>query len=1215
MRHITRLKQAEAARAASEKSFRLAFDNLPIGFVVTDRQGICLDVNAAFCEMLGYERDTLIGLSLSELTPPDDPYHDVDAVAPLVDAGDGVATLTKRRLRRDGTEILTLNRIVRIGPDYSREGPASFVLVEDITEREKTKQSLAASERLFRASFEQSPIGAALVDEDGCYVEVNGTVCRMLGYQRDELVGRSVLDFADPSDPVADPAGIFVELERNNGHVSLTKRYVRRDGEIVHAQLDVAVVSTERAGSGRPIRSLSLVRDITALQRAENAQRQSEAKFRSMFENSRRLIGILAPDGRNIETNSIGYAFTGLTPEQTRALYFWEGHWWLNDDDRERIKDACRRAATGEYVHFEIGQRANTGEIVTSDFSISAIHDVDGNVVLLQAEANDITQLKQAEEALRQSEAKFRSMFESSTRRICLMTLAGTVIDINPASSAFTGQSRGDISETVVWEGSWWGEDDTRARVKHAVRRAAVGEHVQIELPVRSLSGEIRTSDITINPILDAEGKVIMVMSEANDITNLRRARAALAESEELFRTTFESAPIGLALVDPRNGNFLKLNEAFGRMLQYRPDELVGVTGADITAPDDPHRGAVSMRALVEAGGGDARVVKRYLRRDGAIVHVQVSLAVVGDEIDDPDSYCICQVEDITERIRQEQELREAKELAQVTIASLVEGLVRTDAEGRITLYNIAASELLGPEAGNPMGRLADEIIRFRSRETGEALRATVTSALSAGETVRSKGFVDLECGGGCRRVVTFSCTPVRSSDGSVCGAVLVLQNAEAISKLTEELTDLTKRDHLTRLLNRRALEEHIAKRLKLQRRGQDFLLFIDLDHFKVVNDICGYAAGDELIRDIAALLQGQTRREDLLARLGGDEFAVVLHEATRERAEAAAVKLIESIQGYRFTREGRNFQVGASVGVASIEPCDPDVQAVMTRADRSCHAAKLEGRGRYHIHLSDDEAVMDVQRSLGWADRIKTGLNNDRFRLFLQKIVSAGGETLGYEALLRYIDDDGIPVSPTRFIPAAKRFDLMTRIDQWMIGRLLTLLADGLVNGRWPQGQYVSVNLGAKSLADSMFRQWLTEQLDLEPQVCRVLWIELTESDELRGSPVELQFLEDLQTRGIRLYLDDFGTGYNSFDVLKRINVDGLKIDRSVVARIEMDPIDQALMSAALSIAKTRGLDLVAEGVEERSTLDFLMDVGVSKFQGFLFHRPEPAESAIELT
>jgi EAL domain-containing protein (putative c-di-GMP-specific phosphodiesterase class I) len=247
----------------------------------------------------------------------------------------------------------------------------------------------------------------------------------------------------------------------------------------------------------------------------------------------------------------------------------------------------------------------------------------------------------------------------------------------------------------------------------------------------------------------------------------------------------------------------------------------------------------------------------------------------------------------------------------------------------------------------------------------------------------------------------------------------------------------------------------------------------------------------------------------------------------------------------------------------------------------------------------------------MGWLHRIQKGFEKSGFRLFVQKITDVAGHTCGYEALLRLVEEDGTLCSPAAFLPVAKRFGLMARIDRLIFQKAFDLLGSRTILDEHIGGKYMSVNMSAVSLADPMFRAWLHETLLRNPLVARCLWIEITETDEMHWAPAEVDFLTNIRGMGVRLFLDDFGTGYNSFDVLKRIGVDGIKIDRSVVRDIASDPIDQALVIAAISIVADLKIDLVAEGVEDQATLEFLAHHGIKRFQGFLFHRPEEARLA----
>ncbi len=444
---------------------------------------------------------------------------------------------------------------------------------------------------------------------------------------------------------------------------------------------------------------------------------------------------------------------------------------------------------------------------------------------------------------------------------------------------------------------------------------------------------------------------------------------------------------------------------------------------------------------------------------------------------------------------------------------------------------------------------------------------------------------------------------------------MVVIQDATETFVLTERLAAQAYRDDLTRLPNRRAFEEHVAERLRATRRSKlcDFLLFVDLDHFKVVNDTCGHAIGDELLHEAALMLRAQIRDSDFAARLGGDEFGIVLHATSELVASSIAERILTALEKYRFVRGGRSFEIGASIGVTSIEACNGDASVVMIEADTACYAAKNLGRGRFHVFRRDDETIADARRSMGWLHRIQRGFEKGGFKLFVQKIIDVFGETCGYEALVRLVEEDGTLCSPDAFLPVAKRFGLMARIDRLILQKVFDLLGGGIILAENIASKYVSVNMSPASLADPMFRAWLDEMLLRNPLIARFLWIEITETDEMHWAPAEIAFLAKLRDRGVRLYLDDFGTGYNSFEALKRIGVDGIKIDRSVVRGIASDPIDQALVVAAISIVADLRIDLVAEGVEDQTTMDLLAHHGIKRFQGFLFHRPEEAVVALE--
>jgi diguanylate cyclase (GGDEF)-like protein/PAS domain S-box-containing protein len=1086
---------------------------------------------------------------------------------------------------------------------------------DDVTELAAIEAACTASEQFFRSAFENASVGFAIHDCDPAsrYLDVNDAFCRMTGYKREQLIGRSPSEITGPTDPYADVRTVHRALEANGGRATIVKCYLRSDGKPLRVRIDVSVVT--RSAQGLPLRFLSVIQELTELQEMQTALAASELRSQLAVENAE--IGVW---DWNIQTDQVFYSermseIVGADSEAFRTAEDWCEH--LHPDDRAGYYAALAAHHEGRapiYRHQLRVRQANGTYKWVSDLGKVVARDDTGRPLRMVGTTIDIDRRTRAELALRESEAKFRGIFESTRRVIGLLGTDGRNLDTNPTGYAFTGLTPDATRSLFFWDGDGWLNDADRARIKDAVHRSSRGEYVQFEIQQRAHTGEVVTNDLTMSPIFDANGNVTRLLAEAHDITVLKQTQALLATSEQLFRAAFEHAPIGFALIRAHEDRYLNVNDALCQMLGYPREELVGKPVIDVTAPDDPNRETATMHAHLRAGGGRTTLKKRFVRRDGEIIHVQMNLALVG-ALTEPTAYSICQMQDVTERVRREAALHEAQELSQVTLASMAEGLVRTDIRGSITLCNAAAARLCGASIDDIVGRRADDVCTFLEQATRRVLPSHVQAVLATGGTVRSKDFLCLRGVDGRERFVTMSCSAMHTVDGNVLGAVMVLQDAADAFALTNTLATLASQDELTGLLNRRALKARIeaSTRQSPPKRSIGYLLYIDLDRFKLVNDACGHEEGDELLRDVGRLLQTQVRLGDSLARIGGDEFALLLRDVVEETALEVARRIITSLETYSFVRHRRAFSLGASIGLTALEGADTDGSNCMARADAACAAAKAEGRGRAYVYRSDAAAIIDAQHAAGWSYLIQNGLENGHFQLFLQRIVSAAGHTCGCEVLMRLTGRNGGVVPPVMFMASAKRFGLMTKIDQQIFDAALNLIdSDGFRNGMGA-GRYLSVNLGAKSIADPLFRLWLIERLDQHSSTAAKLWIEITESDEINWSADELAFLAVLRKKGVRIYLDDFGTGYNSFDVLKRLPVDGIKIDRSVTKDIVSDQIDQALVKAAVSIVADLGIDLVAEGIEDAATLEYLRQLGVRKFQGYLFHVPEPADAAIK--
>ncbi|MFT0860614.1 putative bifunctional diguanylate cyclase/phosphodiesterase [Ancylobacter sp. G4_0304] len=437
-------------------------------------------------------------------------------------------------------------------------------------------------------------------------------------------------------------------------------------------------------------------------------------------------------------------------------------------------------------------------------------------------------------------------------------------------------------------------------------------------------------------------------------------------------------------------------------------------------------------------------------------------------------------------------------------------------------------------------------------------------------------------------------------------------QQSEALAEFARLIARQARADQLTGLPNRFALEERLDSVLRDGQTRRIWVGFIDIDHFKGVNDALGHAAADDLLRDVAHFLRGLLRADDMLGRVGGDEFVVILTELDETEVVRIMRRINAAAHGHSFVGGGRSFSLTLSIGLVHATPGSHSVSSLLATSDTACRVAKEAGRDRVQLYDLADPRVNVTQQRLSWAERVRLALEHDRFELHLQAIVDDSRAVLGYEALLRMRDENGAYCSPAHFLPAARRLGLMGRIDLWVCRRAAEVANRLLARGRH---QYVSVNIGAGTLADPAFQSNFIGMLEMTPGIEQALRVEITETEEVDDLQQTVAFLDVLRARGLRLYLDDFGHGYNSFETLKQLPVDGIKIDWTVTRDMMDDPINEALIKAAISISQSLALELVAEGVEREAQLDKLRSLGAVIYQGFLFHRPEAARNALAAT
>ena len=431
---------------------------------------------------------------------------------------------------------------------------------------------------------------------------------------------------------------------------------------------------------------------------------------------------------------------------------------------------------------------------------------------------------------------------------------------------------------------------------------------------------------------------------------------------------------------------------------------------------------------------------------------------------------------------------------------------------------------------------------------------------------------------------------------------------------LAEQVSAVVQAGHdaLTGLFNREGLEHRLMLRLRAgQKNGSNHaLLHVDIDQLKVVNDTSGHIAGDELIKQIANLLQDKTRDGDIVARLGGDEFVVFLECCPPNQAISVASKLLQEIKDYRFSWHGKLFDTTASIGVVAITPESGDVSDILATADTACSVAKQQGRGRAHTYQKDDAAYAAHFGQMQWVPRLNQALEEDRFELYIQKIVPIEQQSehkLHYEILLRFIDEQRQIITPFAFIPAAERYQLMPSIDRWVIHNTLARMSSA-----GGAELAVAINLSGQSFVDNDFIDFVTKELEeFEVSPDRVCF-EITETAAISNFSAALNFISHLKTRGCQFSLDDFGSGLSSFSYLKNLPVNYLKIDGVFVKELTSDPVSEAMVSAISQIARLMGIRTIAEFVENEAILERLKQLGVDYAQGYGIGKPRPLRELI---
>ena len=535
---------------------------------------------------------------------------------------------------------------------------------------------------------------------------------------------------------------------------------------------------------------------------------------------------------------------------------------------------------------------------------------------------------------------------------------------------------------------------------------------------------------------------------------------------------------------------------------------------------------------------------------------------------------------------------------------NVVAGVFQTTPDGKFMAANPALVRLLGYASEDELLELSiGEDLYVHAEDRANWLR----NMAATGE-IRNAELV-LRRKDGRKIVVLENSRAVRDEQGHILYYEGTLTDITEAHELSRQLSYEASHDALSGLINRREFEIRLQRALDSAQATatSHAVCYLDLDQFKVINDTCGHVAGDELLRQLAQLLQSRVRSNDALARLGGDEFGLLLHDCSMADALGIANALLRAVEQYQFVWGASTFTVGASIGVVPLSGNFRRITQVLQAADAACYAAKDQGRNRVHVYQEDDAVVAQRHGEMQWVARVKRALTENRFLLEAQPIVPILTEPppalRSYELLLRMRELDGSIVPPGAFLPAAERYNLTQRLDRWVISSALHWLAANPATteriGR------VYVNLSGDSLGDPQLHDFIRAVLDETRVAPTKVGFEITETAAIGNLTRANQLIAELRRLGCAFSLDDFGSGVSSFAYLKALTVDWLKIDGLFVHNIVHDRIDYEMVRSITDIGHVMGKKVVAESVESAAVLDRLKQIGVDYAQGHALGAP----------
>jgi len=1110
-------------------------------------------------------------------------------------------------------------------------------------------QSHTTTAAPIEAIFDSVTDALLSVGTDGVIRNCNKVCKQYFQLAKDQLIGSSIANII----PLAkeQPLGNFLQPYLSSldgtraGPIGGEVSAMRADGERFIAEINASSMDV----SGGKLYVISL-RDVTDRKEAECALRENEERYRALVENAPEAIIVFDVDrNRFSDANDNACLLFNLS----RARLLTVGPEAISPEEqpdgsssfgvRRGIVD---RALAGEHPVFEWLHQDSNGREFPCEVRFSRLPSDEKR--LIRVSVTDITDRKRDEESA-YAQNKILEMIAASKplgrtlRAICRFVekigdgFSVAIMRLDDKTQTLSVEQAPSLAEpfklgldfTKVEAGGITCADavtSNQDRISKDLKNAKAWARV------RKLVEESGIESAWSFLMRGTEGRVIGTLDvylqtarapTTNELDRLgHMARLAgiaikreqdenrLRSSETRYRGLFENVIDGVYIAS-RDGEIVTANPALVEILGYDNVEdlkAAGKTTALYVNPIDRER----VFARLEAEGVVKNFEYRLRCKDGSeIVVLENSRAITDD-----DGQIIAHegtITDITDRKRAETRIFEEKERAQVTLQSIGDGVITTDADGNVDYINPVAQDLTGWDMRTARGVGVTEIMMIVNEHTRATVDNPVVQCLKEGRVVTLADNSILITRNGDEVPIQDSAAPIRDRIGNIVGSVMVFHDVSKESRLFRQLSYQASHDTLTGLINRREFENCMASAFEKASTGGEAthaLLYLDLDQFKVVNDTFGHIAGDALLRQLSELIQLNIRSTDLLSRLGGDEFGIFLEHCDEDRAIQVAEAIRGAIEGYRFEWQESFTTVRCSIGVVMVSCENSDVASAMSSADVACYSAKDMGRNQVHLYRDSDVSLRHEE--MKWVSRISSAVEENRLELFFQPIIGIGdkNETSRghYELLLRMRDENGNIVLPDQFIPAAERYNLMSTLDRWVISEALSELADRSDAG---EARYtLAINLSGTSLSEDRFLEFVIAELEKQQLPNGAICFEITETAAISNLARVVHFMRALKKLGCMFSLDDFGSGLSSFTYLKNLPVDYLKIDGQFISNVTEDRVDESMVKAISEVGHAMGIETIAERVETKKVLEKLATLGIEYAQGYYIARPASVAS-----